>query len=167
MKRKGLLMFFAGAILMAGLAVSPLAMGAEPSQNAGFAPSRSGPFEFLRLVVELSDLNVTAEQKTVLRNVVKKYWQEAKPVFKELNTSRKEIRGIIEKTPLDEAQIRSAILKRTQTAGDLAILRARMTSEVRAILTPEQREKIRALMHHVDERLESIPDKIDAQLNHE
>jgi len=56
----------------------------------------------------------------------------------------------------DEAAIREQARKIAATSGELAVRRARVAQEVRAVLTPEQIEKFRALQERRDRRIDGM-----------
>lgn len=122
---------------------------------------------FVHLLLDLTDLNITADQKAGMKAVFKKYWGEAKPVLKELNASRIELREVIRATPFDEQQIREAVYKRATAEADLAVIRGKLSAEVRTLLTPDQKQKIHAIMDKVDQRIQSVPKRVEERMNQE
>jgi len=75
-------------------------------------------------------------------------------VRREMVSERRELRKLIQSDKLDEAAIREQVKKIAATDGDLAVRRARMSQEVRTVLTPEQIRKFRALQEKRDQRID-------------
>ncbi|MBI1871538.1 MAG: Spy/CpxP family protein refolding chaperone [Chlamydiae bacterium] len=165
MKKKMLYGFLVGTILIAGMGVSRLNANVRPFEKL-MALEESGPV-FLRLMMDISDLNITTDQKVAIRAILKKHWPEAKLLLKELNASRIELREVIKNSPNDEKQITHVVYKRADVAAKLAVLRGKVTAEARAILTPEQEAKVQAIFERVDHRLEQAPDRVEQFLNRE
>ncbi|MBI1884374.1 MAG: Spy/CpxP family protein refolding chaperone [Chlamydiae bacterium] len=162
-------MIYAGvavAILAGGLGLSHLKAQGPPLKEIRAAFQEEGPVG-LKLLMDISDLNMTADQKVAIRSILKNHWAEAKPLLQKMNESRLELREVIRNTPHDEKAIRDGVYRRAQTAADLAVLRGKVSVEVRSILTPEQEKKIEAIFHRLDHRLENLPDQVEEFLKSE
>lgn len=131
----------------------------------GYQGSSQRGFGVVQLIMDVSDLNITAEQKSAIRSVLQKHWGEAKPLLKELNGYRVELRDIIKKNPYDEIAIRNAVQKRSQVAADLAVLRGKMSAEVKSILTLEQKAKIETIQTRFDAFFKTLPERAERRLN--
>ncbi|MBP2688704.1 MAG: hypothetical protein H6Q83_891 [Deltaproteobacteria bacterium] len=101
-------------------------------------------------------LDLSKEQTEQVKAIFRKHRDEAAPLRKEMVSGRRELRDLIQSDKLDEAAIREQVKKISATDGDLAVRRARMSQEVRAVLTPEQIQKFRALQEKRDRRIDGM-----------
>jgi protein CpxP len=111
---------------------------------------RDGHHDFAKIGERLG---LSAEQKGKVKEIFEKNRQEAQPLRKELMTAKRDLRGLSMAEKTDEAAIRAQAAKLAGIEADMAIHRARVSGEIRAILTPEQQEKFRAL--HKEQLLKS------------
>jgi Spy/CpxP family protein refolding chaperone len=100
------------------------------------------------------ELGLSKEQTEQVKAIFRKHRDEAAPLRKEMVSGRRELRNLIQSDKPDEAAIREQAKKIAATDGNLAVLRARMSQEVRAVLTPEQIRKFRALQEKRDRRID-------------
>ena len=133
-------------------------LGAEPARFRRERPAtvQDAQARAMRFLEDVAGVSVTDEQKTQILAIVAKYWERTTPLLGKLRASRKEFRDTIRKEPLDEEGIRSAIHARAGVVADLAIMRGKMRAEIREVLTPEQREKVKAARKRVEEGLKSL-----------
>ena len=108
--------------------------------NAQFGHGRMagcmGPgFPGLKMVMHL-DLSDT--QRDEIRSIVKKYRTEGKEIREELASARENMAAITFADPLDEAAVRSQFQALAPQMEELAVLGARIISEVKTVLTPDQ-----------------------------
>jgi protein CpxP len=103
---------------------------------------RDGHHDFARIGERLG---LSAEQKGKVKEIFEKNRQEAQPLRKELMTAKRDLRGLSMAEKTDEAAIRAQAAKLAGIEADMAIHRAKMSGQIRAILTPEQQEKFRTL----------------------
>jgi protein CpxP len=99
-------------------------------------------------------LDLSKEQTEQVKAIFKKHRDAAAPLRKEMVSGRRELRNLIQADKPDEAAIREQVKKMSATGGELAVRRARMSQEVRAVLTPEQIAKFRALQEKRDRRFD-------------
>jgi len=88
---------------------------------------------------------LSKEQAEKVTAIFRKHRDETAPIRKEMVSGRLELRKLVQSDKPDEAAIREQAKKIAATSGDLAVDRAKMSREVRAVLTPEQMKKFRAL----------------------
>lgn len=101
-------------------------------------------------------LGLSEEQTEQVKAIFRKHRDETVPLRKEMTSDRRELRNLIQSDKPDEAAIREQVKKIAATGGDLAIRRAKMAQEVRAVLTPEQIVKFRALQEKRDRRIDRM-----------
>jgi len=99
-------------------------------------------------------LDLSKEQTEQVKAIFRKHRDETAPLRKEIMSERRELRNLTQSEKPDEAAIREQVKKIAATGGDLAVRRARMSQEVRALLTPEQIRKFRALQEKRDRRID-------------
>ena len=101
-------------------------------------------------------LDLSKEQTEQVKAIFRKHRDETAPLRKEMVSGRRELRNLIQSDKLDEAALREQVKKIAVTDGDLAVRRARMSREMRAVLTPEQIRKFRALQEKRDRRIDGM-----------
>ena len=99
-------------------------------------------------------LALSDQQKSRMKEVFKKDQPQVKPIFGKLITEKRELRTLIQSGSADEAAIRAQAAKVAGAEADLAVQRAQMARQFRAILTPEQVEKFKAIQKDKDSRLD-------------
>lgn len=90
-------------------------------------------------------LRLTKEQREQIRGIFEKHREGLAPQRKELRAGRDALRELMQADKPDEAAIRAQVGKVSATQAELAVLRAKMFAEVRAVLTPEQQKKFKAI----------------------
>jgi periplasmic protein CpxP/Spy len=100
------------------------------------------------------ELDLSREQTEQVKAIFRKHRDETAPLRKEMVSGRRELRNLTQSDKLDETAIREQVKKIAATSGDLAVRRARVSQEVRALLTPEQIQKFRALQEKRDRRID-------------
>ena len=101
-------------------------------------------------------LGLSKEQTEQVKAIFLKHRDGIAPLRKEMVSERRELRNLIQADKPDEAAIREQVKKIAATGGDLAVRRAKMAQEVRAVLTSEQIEKFRALQEKRDRRIDRM-----------
>jgi periplasmic protein CpxP/Spy len=106
-------------------------------------------------LAEIADkLALSDQQKSRMKEVFKKNQPQVKPIITKLVTEKRELRTMIQSGSADEAAIRAKAAKVTGAEADLAVQRAQMAKQFRAILTPEQVEKFKAIQKEKDARFD-------------
>ena len=101
-------------------------------------------------------LDLSKEQTEQVRAIFRKHRDEIAPLRKEMVSERRELRNLIQADKMDEAVLREQVRKIAVTGGDLAVRRAKVSQEVRTVLTPEQIRKFRALQEKRDRRIDGM-----------
>ncbi|HEX7550712.1 MAG TPA: Spy/CpxP family protein refolding chaperone [Candidatus Methylomirabilis sp.] len=101
-------------------------------------------------------LGLSKEQQEQVTAIFRKHRDEFAPLRKEMVSERRELRNLIQSDKPDEAAIREQAKKIAATSGDLAVRRAKMSQEVRTVLTPDQIQKFRALQEKRDRRIDRM-----------
>jgi Spy/CpxP family protein refolding chaperone len=93
-------------------------------------------------------LGLTDAQKTEIKSILVAERPHAEPLFRQLASTRKQLRDVTGGGSFDEAQVRNLASQQAQTIAELVVTKERVKSKVYNVLTPEQRamaEKMRAL----------------------
>lgn len=109
----------------------PVEMGHGP---CGKAP-HDGHLARMAEVLGLSD----AQQKQI-RDIEMSEREKAGPLMKKIGEYRKQLHDAADKTPFDEAAVRSIAARQAQAEVELSVSHARMQNRINSVLTPEQRK---------------------------
>lgn len=132
------------------------AMGLAPVKASAFMGDDGIPSagrHFKRIAAELG---LTSQQKQEIKAVFKKNRPDVEPRRQQLMTERRTLRSLVQADTIDEAAIRAQSAKVAAIEADLAVERAHVAQEVRAILTPEQVKKFRELQAKRDSRMDEF-----------
>ena len=75
-------------------------------------------------------------------------------MIREVVTERRALRDAIRAESFDESAIRSQAAKVAGLEADLAVQRAHVAHDIRAVLTPEQLQKLKELQVNADVRVD-------------
>ena len=143
----------AGAILaVVGAAVWAQGQGMGPHGPFGHFGG-FGPFAAHH---GLRQLDLTAEQKTQIKGILRSHREEFHASLDKLRTLHETVGKISHQQGIDEAAIRAAVGQAVGPLGDLAVLHVRVRQEIDAVLTPEQRQKAEALHEKLRSHVEEI-----------
>lgn len=90
----------------------------------------------------LSQLDLTVEQKTGIKDIVHGQRPIMEPLADQAAAARKELFQAVHASTLDEGAVRAASDRLAKVQLALALERARTVSRVREVLSPEQLEKL-------------------------
>jgi len=102
----------------------------------------------------LAQLGVTDQQKTEAKAILRKYQPTVGPVVRQLVDARRSLRETIRAATIDEPAIRAQAAKVASLEADLAVQRAHVSHDIRAVLTPEQIEKLKQMQVDIDARID-------------
>ncbi len=129
----------AGVALLGLAATGGTAMAATSSRVA-----TPGPFFALRLIHDVREkveaLNITKAQKAEIKAVIRAHKAELRSAADKVFEARMAVADTIHQDGVDEALIRQRVQEAASAQADLAVLRAKVRAEARAVLTPAQRE---------------------------
>jgi Spy/CpxP family protein refolding chaperone len=95
-----------------------------------------------RLLILRSEMNVTAEQKTKIHDVLVSRRPQIAQTVKSLHDRRVALRNAVLSGKADEAQIRAAADELGKAIGDAAVKASKLRNEVAPILSAEQQQLI-------------------------
>lgn len=109
-----------------------------------------------KLLVLRSKLGITAEQRGRIADVLKAHRAEIAKAVQGVVEKRRALRDAVLADQPDEKAIRAAADGLSKAIGDAAVLASRVRGEVQPILTPEQRETLKAFRAEHDEDLDAF-----------
>jgi len=110
------------------------AVGFAQAKRAGHAHGMFGQ----RMAQQLG---LTAAQQQQIKSILQAEKPKMQPLMQELKQERQQMNSLTESGNFDEAAVRAAATKQAQTETDLGVERARVKSQIFAVLTPDQRTK--------------------------
>ena len=141
----------AGAMLAAGAAFAVVGGDHDGGRDCGKHAGRGHRFA--------EALGLLAGQKAQVRAIFEKHRPEFAPLRKELAAEKRVLRDMIQAGPADDASIRAQVAKLAATGADLAVRRAQVAREVRAVLTPEQAGKLEALRAERERKMDRVRER--------
>ena len=101
-------------------------------------------------------LGLSEQQKVKIKEIFSQNREQSKPVFDRLVTEKRNLRALVQADKTDERAIRAQASKLAAVEGDLAIQRAHMAKQIRAILTPEQVEKFKSMQKEREQKFDKF-----------
>jgi protein CpxP len=138
----------AALALAVGVASAVHAQGDGPGRHGrfGFGGPGRGGFPF-------AALNLTDAQREQVKTVMQQHRDEMQAAGKQLHDAFDAQRKAVETIPVNEGLIRSTSQSLANAQADMAVLRARVHSEVWSLLTPEQQAKAKELKTQRETRM--------------
>lgn len=87
-------------------------------------------------------VNATDEQRAAIRAIADGSRQQMTNLRDEIRANRGQLKELTRQTPLDEAAVRSVADKQGELKAEMIVMRARERSEMKAVLTDEQRAEL-------------------------
>lgn len=110
---------------------------------------------------ELADrLRLSDRQETRLKEVFRKNRPEGRTIVTNLIQEKRELRDLVRFGNADETAIRAEAAKVAKLQADLAVNRAQMFKQLRAILTPEQIDKFKTIQQERDARIDRFRERM-------
>ena len=148
-----------------GMAVMCAVLAAGSARAAGTEPAAAAA-PGAQIATMLSRLDLTGDQKTAIAYVIKNHRDANRAALDEVIDARKALFAQIHADTVDETAIRAAARQAAGAEEDLAVLRARTIADVKAVLTPAQREILKGVRATAQTALEKqrgrIPAMVDA-----
>jgi protein CpxP len=142
MKKSFLIVSVLTAALVGGLffhsaQVNAAPIGDSPKWERGERHERTGE-RFLARMTKSLDLN--AEQQEKIKAIMDEHRTKVAPLRQSLDENRDKLRQAVKADSFDEAAVRSLAASQASAKTELMVERARMKSQIHALLTPEQRK---------------------------
>jgi Spy/CpxP family protein refolding chaperone len=143
-----------GAGVVAALTVGGFfAFLAHAGTNEVTSSTFEGQHRFGR---RLAELGVTDAQKAQVKSILRSYQPTVGPLVKEVVTERRALRDTIRAHTIDENANRAEAAKVASLEADLAVQRAHVAHDIRAVLTPEQIQKLKDMQIDADARFDAV-----------
>lgn len=139
-----------GVVALAGaFAVSQAAEHyGHRGMGSGFGPSPE------HIVAFMTDrLDLTVAQQAQAKQILEKEKPGFQSLMQQMADGHKQMRTLEESATFDEASVRAQATKQAQTMTELIVAKARVKSELFAILTTDQRAKATKLMNRHEEHM--------------
>lgn len=154
MKKTFLVIAALAAALVGGLFfqashLNAASYGDSPRWERGDRPEKDGK-RFLARMTETLDLN--AEQQSKIQAIMDEHHARVAPLRQGLDENRDKLRQATKADTFDEAAIRTLATSQSAAKTELMVERARMKSQIHAVLTPEQRKVADEKMERMMER---------------
>ena len=104
-------------------------------------------------------LDLTHAQRTQIKDIFGKNRDEASSARKQLFAERGTLRTLVQADAPDNAAIRAQVQKIAAVEGDLAVRRAGVLVQVKAVLTPDQQKQFKAIREKRDRKREYMMGK--------
>ena len=130
--------------LVVGIAIVALIPIGIRAQRGGFG----GPMRVLR------QLDLSDEQRAQVRQVLESHREELRAVGQKLRAARRAQAEAATAAQFDEQAVRTRAAELAAVSADAAVLRARVHSEVFAVLTPDQQAKAAQLKAQREARVQ-------------
>ena len=113
-----------------------------------------------RFAQKLAQLGATDDQKAQVKVILRKYQPTVGPLIKQVVTERRALRDTIRAETIDETAVRAQAAKVASLEADLAVQRAHVAHEIRAVLTPGQLQKLKDMQTDADARIDGFLHRI-------
>ncbi len=104
----------------------------------------------------LAQLGLTDQQRGQVKTILRRYQPTVGPLVKEVVTERRALRDTIRAQTVDETAIRAEAAKVASLEADLAVQRAHVAHDIRAVLAPEQIQKLKNMQMDEDARFDGF-----------
>jgi protein CpxP len=101
-----------------------------------------------------TELGLSIQQQQEIKGVIAKNRPTTEPLMKQLQSEHRALRSLIQADTFDEAAIRAQAAKAGALQADMAVQRAKLAQEIRAILTPEQIQKFKDIQAKRDGQMD-------------
>jgi Spy/CpxP family protein refolding chaperone len=87
-------------------------------------------------------LDLTDAQQAQMKDIIAKEKPSIQPLMQQLRQGHQQMSQLEQATTFDEAKVRAAASQQTQAMTELMVQKARIKSELMAVLTPDQKDKM-------------------------
>jgi Spy/CpxP family protein refolding chaperone len=127
-------------ILFATFVIIIISACSIAAEARGFGPDsrRHGPWIGFRGMRVFLELKLSEAQQSKMLEIMDKYREKREGMHDRMRKARAQIWKVMSSEKIDEPALRDALRKSSSVREDLVVLRARMKTELKTILTPEQ-----------------------------
>jgi periplasmic protein CpxP/Spy len=140
--------------LFATAAAVVAAVSFSSIQASAFMGSEGMPPTGRQFKKMAAELGLSAQQQDEIKKIISQNRPLAEPMMKQLRSEHRALRNLVQADTFDEAAIRAQVAKAETLQADLAVQRAKLAQQVRAILTPEQIQKFRDIQARRDGQMD-------------
>ena len=87
-------------------------------------------------------LDLTDAQQAQVKDILAKEKPNIRPLMQQMAQAHQQLRQLEEAATFDESKVRALATQQSQTMTELIVQKARIKSELIALLTPEQKDKL-------------------------
>ena len=87
-------------------------------------------------------LDLTDAQQAQMKDILAKEKPTIQPLMQQMRQGRQQMKQLEQASTFDEAKVRAAASSQTQAMTELMVQKARIKSELMAVLTPDQKDKL-------------------------
>lgn len=126
-----------GGLFFHSSQVNAAPVGDSPRWERGERQERTGEHVLARMT---EALDLSAEQQEKVKAIMDEHRSKVAPLRQSLDESRDQLRQLGKADTFDETAVRRLAAGQAAAKAELMVERARMQSQIHALLTPEQRE---------------------------
>lgn len=131
-------------LIAATLIGSMAATAAHAGKSCGKEHHGQRGFDSEQRINRMADrLELSAEQRDKVRAIADKSRPALRAVHDKMRDNRQAMRTLMQQEKAGDSDIRKLAEARGKLVAEMTVLRARMKSEVHAVLTPAQRDKLK------------------------
>ena len=160
---------FSGALVLAAalllLGVAGFAQQGPRRGWDGGGPhgERGGPRGHRGFVPFLRDLNLSDTQKAQIKQLTDSFEASTKPLWERLGALHENEMDGLKDGAFDETAVRAAAQEKANVHVELEVARARMVSQIYALLTPEQKAQVAERRQEFEQKRQQWKEKRDAK----
>jgi len=136
MKRAMILTVLLTVAVATFIGLAPQSRAADPIATTPGTAMTGG------LAATLAELDLSDDQKSRIASILKRDRSQIQQQVDALRNARTDLADAIHADSFDEAAVREASAAVATAETEMAVTRARLVQEVRAVLTPEQRDTL-------------------------
>jgi Spy/CpxP family protein refolding chaperone len=102
------------------------------------------------------ELKLSGDQQAQLNNIISKYEEQRAALRTSVMETRKNIAAVLKAEKFDEENARKAFREASEVRENLFVLRAKMLSEMKAVLTPQQLQMLQERKARRHERMKNF-----------
>ncbi len=163
MKLKFLFLAAGAGVFLLGAAAIPVLRAQQRAGDdllSGTTPTVRRPMVGLIMRRVAERLHLTDDQKLAALGVLRTHQPALKPLVDRLITDRFALRKTLEATTVDEAAVRAGSARVAAIEADLAVQKAHLFHDLRAVATPEQLTTLDQMEANSETRLLKIVDLV-------
>jgi Spy/CpxP family protein refolding chaperone len=126
-------------------------------------PIRPHPFRHF-LLGKIAELGVSDSQKQQIHAILREYRPALQPLVAQYVRERRTLRKAVHTLPVNEQAIRAQAVRVAQIEADLDVKRAHVSERIRAVLAPEQVEKLKQLAEKVDANVDAMLERMNERI---